>query len=79
MPEDLIQTAVDKFSLLANSELKNLTMIAEDETRRAIDDTICALFGIPPLDPLRELLAREPDFNVVHENEPQASLKSWFV
>lgn len=79
LPKSAIQAAVDKFSLLANSELKNLTMIAEDATRKEIDDTICNLLGIPSLEPLRELLAREPDFNVVHENEPQASLKSWFT
>lgn len=53
----LLAMAYDQF---AARELAPISQLDADAARRAMDAALCAALDLPPLDALRELLAREP-------------------
>ncbi|MCX7967637.1 MAG: hypothetical protein N3B10_03990 [Armatimonadetes bacterium] len=58
------QKLVQAFDELADKPLLPLSQIADDPIRKAIDDAVCAAFGLPDLKPLRSALSREPVFTL---------------
>lgn len=48
------------YDTLCDRELQALARLNNDPARRAIDEALCAVLGLPDLGPLREMLAREP-------------------
>lgn len=50
----------ETFNRLANETLKPLSQLADDPVRKAIDDAISEVLGLPDLTALRSQLAKEP-------------------
>ena len=48
------------YDALCDRELLALAKLNVDPARRAIDEALGAALGLPDLEPLREMLAREP-------------------
>ena len=65
LPEKTITKMAVAFDEHAKSELLHLRDMQQDDTRRAIDDAVAAVLGIPQADmeEIRELLPREPSIS----------------
>ncbi len=55
-----LQSLVAAYDALCQQPLLPFPQMAQDPTRRAIDDAISGALGLPDLSVLREMLAREP-------------------
>lgn len=60
LEEETLSFLATTYNGLADTELSAIAQLDCDPVRRQIDDAICSVLGLPNLDPLRELLAREP-------------------
>jgi hypothetical protein len=67
-------SALSKFATaydqLADKELHPIALLDKDPVRCQIDDTICGVLGLPSLDLVRQLLAREPGLTA-HDIAPR--------
>ena len=54
---DILERAYDA---LATKSLQPLAQLDRDPTRRQIDEKLCEVLDLPALDPIRELMVREP-------------------
>ena len=55
-----LQGLVDLFDLVEKMEFERLPQMADCPARRALDDGLSSILGLPDLSGLRELLATEP-------------------
>ena len=56
----LMDGLVDLFDLVEKMEFERLPQMADCSARRALDDRLSSILGLPDLSGLRELLATEP-------------------
>ena len=57
---DQVQGLADLFDRLAESEFERLPAMADCPARRALDDGVSEILGLPDMATLRSLLASEP-------------------
>jgi hypothetical protein len=55
-----LQPLADAYDSIAQASLLPLPQMANDPTRATIDAALAAVLNLPPLDTLRQTLAREP-------------------
>ena len=60
LPEATLATLGKSYDKLAKLELAPIAQLDADKARQAIDAAICTALELPDLQPIRELLAREP-------------------
>lgn len=60
LTEAQLQTLGEAYDRIAHSSLLPFPEMADDPTRKQIDDAIANALGLPSLDSLRRTLAREP-------------------
>ena len=60
LPDVALDQLAAAYDALCSKELLALAKLAKDPTRAAIDAALSAALGLPDLQPLRQLLAREP-------------------
>ena len=60
LPEATLASLGKSYDMLAKLDLAPIAQLDADIARQAIDKAICSAFALPDLQPIRELLAREP-------------------
>ena len=60
LPEATLATLGKSYDELAKLQLAPIAQLDADKARQAIDAAICTALELPDLQPIRELLAREP-------------------
>ncbi|RWL50126.1 MAG: hypothetical protein EOR60_01840 [Mesorhizobium sp.] len=58
-----IDALADIYDSLAEEELQPISQLDQDEVRIRIDSALTAVLKLPDVDPIRELLSREPGLN----------------
>jgi hypothetical protein len=60
LDENQLSTLAKAYDRLCENKLKAIAQLADDPSRKKIDDALSVTLGLPDLSPIRELLAREP-------------------
>jgi hypothetical protein len=72
LPKGALDALAGAYDDLCHKELGPIAQLNTDLIRRQIDDKISKVLGVPKVDPIRELLAREPGLTA-HDIAPRAA------